>query len=91
MMRRSLYSVYTSRRKARQCLFLKSEFNYGIKEFRALKKAIQTGDLDASDGANEKRLFLGALHEDLERAQKFGCKWAIRASVPLGRARRRRR
>ena len=91
MMRRTPYSVYTDRRKARQCLFLKSEFNYGIKEFRALKRAIEAGELEAAEGAEQKRRFLNVLRGDLDRATKFGCKWAIRASVPLGRARRRRR
>ena len=90
MMRRSLYSAYTDRRKARQCLFLKSEFNYGIKEFRSLKRAIEAGELPAHEAAEQKSRFLKVLKQDLDRATRFGCKWAIRASVPLGRARRRR-
>jgi hypothetical protein len=90
-MRRSLYSAYTDRRKARQCLFLKSEFNYGIKEFRSLKRAIEAGELPAHEAAEQKSRFLKVLKQDLDRATRFGCKWAIRASVPLGQARRRRR
>jgi hypothetical protein len=90
MMRRTHYAAHTAKRKARQCLFLKSEFNFGIKEFRALKREIEAGTLDAAYGVEQKRLFLKALKADRTRAERFGCKWARRASVPLGRRRRRR-
>jgi hypothetical protein len=91
MMRRTHYAAHTAKRKARQCLFLKSEFNYGIKEFRALKRAIEAGELDPAYGVEQKTLFLQTLRQDRTRAARFGCKWAIRASVPLGRARWQRR
>ena len=91
MMQRTHYATHTAKRKARQCWFLKSEFNYGIKEFRALKRAIEAGTLDPAYGAEQKALFLKALKADRTRAERFGCKWARKASVPLGRGRRRRR
>lgn len=91
MMRRTHYAAHTAKRKARQCLFLHSEFRYGIKEFRALKREIAKGELDPDYGAEQQKLFLKALRADKERAVRFGCKWAQRAAVPLGQLRRRRR
>lgn len=84
LMKVTRYTVYKDGRKARQCHFLKSEWNYGIREFRALKRE----NLPPEEAAQQKRLFIRALDRDRERAQRFGCKWALHAAVPLGRHRR---